>query len=145
MLDISNEYTFKVSIVGERSKKTYEGQFTVKCVLNYQEQVNVGLLLDEYNRGSRTVPEGTFRMNRALAEMDVRVVIDDRTGQQKAPSWWRDSNGGRTMIDKNVVLEVFLKALDAETDYDKRVEESSKDAEESVEKQTKKAKASKEA
>jgi len=138
MIDLKNEYTFKVNIQGERTKKMYEGSFTVKCVLNYQEEVNLGLLLDEYNRGSRTLPEGTFRMNRALAEMDIRVVVDERTSNQKAPSWWRDSKGGRDLIDKNVVLEVFLKALDAEADFDKRVEESSKEAEAEVEKQSKK-------
>jgi hypothetical protein len=140
MLTIKNEYTFPVKIVGERSKKTYEGNFTVKCVLNYQEQINVGLLIDEYNRGSRTVPEATFRMNRALAELDIRILVDERTGNQKAPSWWRDSNGGRELIDKNVVLELFLKALDAETDFDKRIEEEGKEAEEAIEKQSKKAK-----
>lgn len=141
--DIVNEYTFAVKITGEKTKKTYEGSFTVRCILNFEEQVNVGLLLDRYNQGSRTVPDGTVRMNRALAELDVRIVIDPRTGNLKAPSWWRDSDGGRKMIDRNVVLEVFLKSLEAEADFDKRVDEQSKAAEVEVEKQTTKKKQAK--
>lgn len=137
--DISNEYTFTVKLTGEKTKKTYEGTFTVKCVLTYEEQVQVGLLLDRYNGGSRTVPDGISRMNRALAEMDVKIALDSK-GKQKAPSWWRDSDGGRKLIDKNIVLEVFLKSLDAETEYDKRIEEASKSAEEEAEKQAKKKK-----
>lgn len=140
MMDVSNEFTFSVRITGEKTKRIFEGQFTVKCNLTYQEQINLGLLLDEYNRGSRTVPEGIMRMNRALAEMDIRIVLEPRTGSQKSPSWWKDSDGGRTLIDKNVVLEVFLKSLEAEGDFDKRIEEESKRAEAEVEKQTKKNK-----
>lgn len=143
MFDISNEYTFSVRIEGERTKKVYEGSFTVKAVLTYEEQVQLGLLLDRYNGGSRTIPEATFNMNRALAEMDIRVVLDTK-GNQRAPAWWRDSDGGRKLIDKNVVLEVFMKALDAEADFDKRIEEKSKAAEAEVEKQAKKKKNEKE-
>lgn len=138
MIDVSNEYTFQVKIIGEKTKKTFEGSFTVKCILDTQESIDVGLLVDQYNRGSKTVPPGVMQYNRALAEMDLRIVRDERTGKLKAPSWWIDSDGARKLLDKNVLLEVFLKTLDAEKEYDKRVEDLSKDAEKETERQTKK-------
>lgn len=132
MIMPSNEYTFNIVVVGEKTKKKYEGSFTVKCLLSVQEMVEVGLRMDRYNQGSSTVSPGVTRMNRAIAEMEIRQI--------KTPSWWKDSDDGRTFLDANVVFEVFLKALDAETEFDKRIAEQAKEADEQTEKAQKKAK-----
>ena len=128
----SNEHTFEFSEKGEKTKKAFEGSFTVKCLLSIQEIVDVGLRIDSYNRGSITVAPGINLINRAFAELDVRIV--------KSPSWWKDSNNGRELRDINIVLQVFSKAVDAEDVYEKRIVEAAVEADKSVAKSTAKKK-----
>lgn len=117
----SNEYTFSVKLKGEKTKTSYEGAFTVKCLLTIAEMSDLGLKIDEYSRGSTTLIQGVALLIRALAELEVRII--------KAPSWWKDSNGGRDLMDTNVVYEVFNKALDAEKIFDGRIKEITKEEE----------------
>jgi len=116
-----NDHSFTFSEKGERTRKTYEGQFTVKCLLSMEEIRQAGIKLDLLNGGSRTLPGGVALLNRAFAELSVRII--------KAPSWWTDSNEGRELFDTNVVLEVFNKAIDAERVWDERITKAADDAE----------------
>ncbi len=126
----SNEYTFSFKTTGDKTKKVFEGSFTVKCLLTSAEIIEVGLRLDQYNRGSKTLAPGVNLLNRAFAELDVRMI--------KAPSWWKDSQDGRDLFDTNVVLEVFDRAIEAEAVYDKRVAEAADVAEKAAEESQKK-------
>lgn len=128
----SNEYTFTLKVKGDKTKSSYEGPFTVKCLLSNGELIDVGLRIDAYNRGSTTVPQGIALLNRALAELEVRII--------KAPSWWKDSNSGRDLLDTNVIYEVFEKSLDAEKVYDERIAEQVKKDEAVAEESSKKGK-----
>lgn len=116
-----NEYTFQFNERGERTKKIYDGSFTVRCLLTMEDIRRVGIKLDILNGGSQTLPPGVGLLNRAFAELDIRII--------KAPSWWKDANDGRDMFDTNVILEVFNKALDAERNWDERVTEAAGEAE----------------
>lgn len=134
LLPVSNEYTFMLSSKGESTEQKYEGAFKVKCLLTNAEKVNIGLRLDSYNGGSKTVAAGVAILNATLAELDVRVI--------EAPSFWKDSDNGRELMDTNIVYEVFAKANEAEADFKKRLKEvadkAEKDAEESVKKKKEK-------
>lgn len=129
----SNEHTFHFKDHGERTKQVFEGHFTVKCILTMQESVDVGLRLDALNGGSKTLVPGVQILNRAFAELDVRII--------KAPSWWKDSANGRELFDSNIVLGVFDKAIDGERIYEDRIKEASGDAQERVENQKSEKKA----
>jgi hypothetical protein len=125
MIPVSNEYTFAFKCVGEKTKQVYEGQFTVKCILSNQEIVEVGLRIDTYNRGSKTLPQGVQLLNRAMAELEIRTL--------KSPSWWKDSDAGRDLLDTNLIYELFNKAIDGERIYDERIAEATQSAEEKAE------------
>lgn len=118
----SREHTFYFKDKGERTRKNFEGSFTIKALLTQQEIVDVGLLLDQYSRGSKSLSQGVSLLNRAFAELDIRIV--------KAPSFWKDSNQGRDLLDTNIVFGVYKAAMDAETEYDKKLEEMANKAEE---------------
>lgn len=120
----SREHTFYFKDKGERTKKLYEGSFTVKAVLTQQEIVDVGMLLDQYNRGSKTLPQGVALLNRAFAELDVRIV--------KSPAFWRDSNQGRDLLDTNIVFGIYKSAMDSEEEYDKKLADMAEKAEEAA-------------
>jgi len=126
----SREHTFYFKDKGERTRRVFEGNFTVKALLTQQEIVDVGMLLDQYSRGSKTLAQGAALLNRAFAELDVRIV--------KAPAFWKDSGQGRDLLDTNIVFGVYKAALDSEEAYDKKLEEAAKEAEEFTSKPKKK-------
>lgn len=137
LLPVSNEYTFMLSTKGESTGMKYEGAFKVKCLLTTTEKVDIGLRLDSYNRGSKTIPQATAILNATLAEMDVRII--------DSPSFWKDSDFGRQLLDTNIIFEIFKLSNDGEEDFRQRLkakaEESEKKAEESVKNKKKEAKA----
>lgn len=130
MMNISNEHTFPVKIIGSKTKKVYEGTFKVKCLLNLDEQIQRDLAFDSDTRGSMTLLAESRLFARAISELEARVI--------DAPSWYKDARGGRELLDKNVVLELANLALDAEGVYDTRIADASKAAEAELEKQAKK-------
>jgi hypothetical protein len=108
-----NEATFSLEVEGDVTKKRYEGKFTVKCVLENWETMEVGLRADRYNAGSATLANQFKLFNRALAEAEVRVMFDKERNKPMAPSWWIDSDAGRSLLDQNVVFEVYAKCIEA--------------------------------
>jgi hypothetical protein len=121
----NNEKTFHIKVQGERSKEWFEGDFTVKCLLNQAEQIDVALKTDRYNGGSASLPAQYALMNRTIAELEVRV--------KKGPTWWQESQSGRFLYDTNIVLEVFKESFKAEEAWGKAVEEQAAKAEKAVE------------
>lgn len=134
ILPVANEYTFHLVCNGDSTGLKYEGTFKVKCLLTTSEKVDIGLRLDSYNRGSKTVPQAVAILNATLAELDVRVI--------DSPSFWKDSDYGRQLVDTNIVYEVFKLASDSEDDFKKRMKDKSADAEKKAEESVKKKKAS---
>ena len=124
LLPVSNEYTFYFSSKGSETGFKYEGTFKVKCLLNIEEKVDIGLRTDAYNRGSKTVSSGITIMNSTLAELDVRII--------ESPSFWKDSDYGRKLLDTNIIYEVFSKANDSEADFKKRLTEAAESAEQAA-------------
>jgi hypothetical protein len=133
LLPVSNEYTFHFSEKGESTGLKYEGTFKVKCLFTTAEKLDIGLRIDSYNRGSKTVSQGIAILNATLAELDVRII--------DAPSFWKDCDFGRDLVDTNIIYEVFKKASVSEEDFKTRIqalaEESEKKAAESVKKKAK--------
>lgn len=128
----SNEHTFQFRGTGERTKVTYSGTFKVKCLLNVNEQVEVALRHDSYTRQSKTLLPRAALLARAIAELEIRVI--------EKPAFWKDCEEGRSLLDENIVFEVFNAALEAEKVFEERVKAANKDAEESISKSAKKEK-----
>ena len=122
----NNESTFHFKKQGERSKEWFEGVFTVKCLLNQAEQIQVAIINDRYNGGVSTLPPKYALLNRTLAELEARIV--------KAPTWWTESQGGKTLYDTDIIFEVFKKAFEAEESWLKKVEDATKEATANAEK-----------
>ena len=122
-------YTFYFESTGEKTKNKYEGEFTVKLALTVGEQIEVAKLTDRFNGGSTTLPPAYNVYNRALAEMEVRVATG-LDGKYKAPSWWVDTNGGKGLLDTNVVLDLFTQMVEqSEKEWKTRLDKESEKAE----------------
>lgn len=128
----NNERTVVFSSEGERSKKKYEGKFTFKCLLSNLEQVEVALRTDRYNGGSQTLAPAKALISRAIAELEIRIVDYDKT-----PSWFRDSDYGRHLVDTNVLFDLFQQAMKAEREWAEDLEEKAEKVEKDAEKSRK--------
>jgi hypothetical protein len=132
----NNEHKFYFKEKGEVSNQWFEGDFSVKCVLTIEEQVRVGVLVDRYNGGSRTLEPNRSLMNRAIAEMEVRIANNEK-GKPLCPSWWAENDFGRTLYDSNILYSVFSKALEAEKKWADSLEKEADKSEKEVEKSKK--------
>lgn len=133
MLMDENEKTINFKSIGTRSGKVYEGRFTFKCLLTNMEQVEVALRTDRYNGGSSTIAPDKSIISRAIAELEIRTV-----DYEKSPSWFRDSDYGRHLVDNNVLFDLFAEAMKAEKgwadDLKEKADQVEKDAEENQKK-----------
>lgn len=123
----THEKSVHIDVVGNQTNERFRGDFTVKTLLTNSELLEAALAIDRMGGGSTTLPVGYSLFIRALAELDVRVV--------DAPKWWKDSQGGRNLLDQNVVTEIYSAALKAATDYKAELDKAA----EKVEKATKEA------
>ena len=121
-MNAARECTFSFSTKGLRTKKKYEGDFTVKTVLTNGEQMESAIRADQYNAGSSTLAPAFAGFNRAVAELEVRIVTRD--GKQLAPGWWQDSDSGRTLLDANIITELYKRAREeGDKAFDKHLDE----------------------
>jgi hypothetical protein len=125
MLLPGNEYTFHFKGKGATTGETYEGDFTVSCLLTNSEQMEVAIRTDRYGGGSKSLPEQYKLMNRVFAELDLRV--------KKAPTWWKESNGGWDLHDANIVNEVFNEAMKAVEHWTNKLKDKATEAEKTAE------------
>jgi hypothetical protein len=132
----NNEHKFYFKEKGVISNQWFEGDFSVKCVLTIEEQVRVGVLVDRYNGGSRTLDPNRALMNRSIAEMEVRIIYDN-DNKPLCPTWWSENGFGRTLIDSNILYSVFSKAMEGEKKWMKDLEKEADKSEKEVDKSEK--------
>lgn len=121
-----NEKTFAIDILGEDTGLKYQGEFTVRCVLNmagkHQLELEKTRLMADYANPSR----GLAGIAISLATIRARIV--------KAPDWWEETDFGAEIIDENVILELYDRCVSAENDWRNSVKKKSEEAKEELEK-----------
>ena len=115
-----NEFTFHFKEQCNATKEWYEGDFTVKCLLTNAEQSEIALRTDRYNQGSRSLAPQFALFNRTLAELELRII--------KSPTWWKESDSGRTLYDPEIVYAVFKESMKGPEEWSKKLEEKTKSA-----------------
>ena len=105
--------TFTFESVGLTTTKKYDGDFTVKCVLNMRDKrlleiEKSSIRADMANPTPDLVAYSTILSN-------LRVRIED------GPEWWKQSTGGYDLKDENTLIELFDKVMDQETLWRKEV------------------------
>jgi hypothetical protein len=104
-----NERSFTVEAVGDTSGHKYEGIFTVKCVLSMQDKHRLELektrlLSDFMNPTSQLQAIAVI-----MANVRARVI--------QSPEWWRQSDFGNKILDENVIVAIYDKAMEAEDEW----------------------------
>lgn len=106
-MDLPNkERTIDIDCIGEITGKRYEGTFTVLCSLNLGQKHTLAL---EKTRllGSHANPtDDLISLSVLLATLRVKIV--------DGPEWWKQSKGGSTLEDEEVVVALYEKIQEAE-------------------------------
>jgi hypothetical protein len=118
-----NEATFEVDVLGDTTLKQYQGVFTVRCVLSMGQKHAMAL---EKNRllGNYANPtDDLLGISIIFANLRHKVV--------DGPEWWKQSVGGATIKDENVLWAVYDQIVKAEDEWRQKVKEmaSPKEAE----------------
>ena len=110
-----NEATFNVDMQGDTTFKQYQGQFTCRCVLSMGQKHAMEL---ERTRllGNYASPTEDLK-GIAIIFANLRAKITD------APEWWKQSLGGASISDENVLIELFDQVEKAEIEWRQKVKE----------------------
>ncbi len=108
-----NEATFSIDEIGETTGHRYEGIFTVKCVLSMLDKHRLELektrLLADYANPTPHL--------QAIAVIMANV----RARATDSPEWWKQSDFGNKLLDENVIVIIYDKALEAETEWKAKI------------------------
>jgi proline dehydrogenase len=113
MFELANEQVyFKSSEPGDVTSEMYEGVFEVRKVLTPAQKSMADFERRAFlgNPGSnedidREVAELAF----AIGQLKVRVV--------KGPKWFSESNGLKTFLDQNILIELTKQVLEVELKF----------------------------
>ena len=110
-----NEVAFEVDIQGDTTFKKYQGQFTCRCILSMGQKHSMEL------EKSRLL--GNYKNPTPELEGIAAVFANLRAKLIDAPDWWKQSAGGATISDENVLVELYNKAEKAEQEWRQKVKE----------------------
>jgi len=106
------EYKFSVQFVGKESGINWVGDFTYKRP-NINERSLIELMKTRLNGDLVTIDPDIAYLNAALAHLRFTL--------KSSPEWWKDSDFGGALFDTNVIVEIYKKCIDFETEWSNRV------------------------
>ena len=110
-----NEVAFEVDVQGDTTFKQYQGQFTCRCILTMGQKHSMEL------EKSRLL--GNYKNPTGELEGIAAVFANLRAKLIEAPEWWKQSAGGATISDENVLVELYNRVEKAEQEWRQRVKE----------------------
>jgi hypothetical protein len=110
-----NEAAFEVDIQGDDTLKQYQGMFTCRCILTmgqkHAKELEKSRLLGNYKNPTPEL-EGIAEV---FATLRAKLI--------DAPEWWKQSAGGTTLNDENVLVALYNKVEKAEQEWRQKVKE----------------------
>lgn len=104
-----NDRTFYVDVEGADTGQKYEGTFTVRCLLDmggrHAEELEKTRLLADYANPSN----GLYGIAITLSKLRARII--------DGPEWWKQSAGGTSILDENVILHLYDECLRLEQEW----------------------------
>jgi hypothetical protein len=109
-MDLPNkEKSFAFEHVGETTEKKYDGQFTVRCILNIGQKHSMALeqtrLLGSYENPTNDLSGLAI----ILSNLRAKIV--------EAPEWWKQSLGGSLIDDEDALVALYRKVVEAEVEW----------------------------
>lgn len=109
----TNNSVYLMDIEGESTGERYQGEFNFVCKLTLGQKRELEL---ERSRLLASLSAPTIGLdNIATIVANLRVRIS------KAPDWWTKCHDGLDLLDENVAMLLFEKAMDAELAWETEV------------------------
>lgn len=107
----ANKKEFTIDVPeGDVTKQRFKGKFECSCVQTLGQKAESDLLQKKLNAGLEgALTEETKVFHLVVAQLSTRLTA--------APQWWIDSDGGRNLLDTNVLYELYKQCVTAETDW----------------------------
>lgn len=119
----TTETVFDFDFTSDLGKK-YDGQFTVRCLLNMRQKHLLELdktrLLGNYSNPTDELAGIAI----ILATLRARII--------DAPEWWKQSDGGFNITDIDALSALYDKVLTAEVEWRNKLKEKAKKAQETT-------------
>lgn len=114
-----------VNIVGDVTKTNYVGEFLFKTMLSHSDQFVVARKRKQLVGDNKEEDLPLVLREKALiiSQLSARIV--------QAPEWW--GNDGSELLDTNVILDIFEKAVECENDEIAKLQGSAEKAKVSLE------------
>ena len=104
MANNSNTDTFTINVTGTKTGQNYAGKFTVKVWLSFGDELNRdGLRRSLLGPAAGTPADGVVNVAEVLSDLGIRIV--------EGPSWWQESQGGTTILDAEVISELWKQTM----------------------------------
>ena len=104
-----NESTFDFEHIGELYGKKYEGQFTVKCVLNLADKRALEIEKSRLTADLLNPTGNLSALGSVIANLRVRVI--------SGPDWFTQAIMTLDILDEEVVFELYGKCLDKSEEW----------------------------
>lgn len=115
-----NEAVFDLKVVGDTTGETYEGQFTVTCVLNMSGRHALELEKTRLQADYANPSRGLAGIAVHLATVRAKIL--------ESPAWWKNSDEGSLIIDENVTYALYDKCNEVEAEWRKELKKKSEEA-----------------
>lgn len=101
-----NEAVIDFQKTGELTGKSYDGTFTVFCVLNMAQKHSMELEKTRLLGDHQNPTDGLIGIAVILSTLRAKII--------DAPEWWKQSRGA-DVLDDEVLVELYNKIQEAET------------------------------
>lgn len=112
-----NEKTFLFNKIGEVTGMKYEGQFTVKCALSLADKRLIEIEKSRLSADLQNPTGNLDAISRIIANLRVRVI--------NGPEWYNQQVNTMSIIDEEIVFEVYSECLKASEDWIKELKKDS--------------------
>jgi len=104
-----NESSFYFKHEGKLTRRNYEGDFKVKCLLSLADQRVLEIEKSQLTVDLSNPTENLSAIGSIVANLRVRVI--------DAPDWFKQSIRSLDILDEEVLFEIYSKCIDAETEW----------------------------
>jgi hypothetical protein len=118
----SKELVFDFEHVGALTEKKYEGRFTVLALLDIGQKHRLELEKTRLLGNHQNPTDGLVGIAVILANLRIKVV--------DGPEWWKQSNGGFSIQDEDVLVALYDKVLDSESEWRQKMRDMGAKAQE---------------
>lgn len=110
-----NEKSFKFNEIGETTGQVFEGDFTVKCILNIKEKKELEIEKSRVRADVINPTQDLLVISMVLATLKCKII--------DAPKWWK--NNGSDLMDENIIYSLYEKVSAQEDAWKKELKANS--------------------